>query len=117
MEDDLDELDEGLDPRTLDEEDVTERTPLVSRTSVSSARPFNPRDLIYSPAVMAFVLGLFVGLVKPVQRWLFRITLDTPNGSWLWQSVGWGVSVLGTLYFVLDIVRFGATLRETDTHL
>lgn len=115
VEDDLDE-DEGLDATAMDEEDATERTPLVHR--LNRHKPITAtKRLLASPSVIAFVIGLLVALIKPVQRWLFGISVQNPHGGWIWQSIGWGVSVLGAVYIVLDTVRFAASLREIDSEL
>jgi predicted permease len=116
-EDDLDDLDESLDPRSLDEEDASERTPLVAKPPARPSMRQVSLQTLRSPMTIAYILGLLIALIKPVQRRVLGIYPEVPMGGWVWQSVGWALSVLGGVYVVLDVVRFGAHLREADTEM
>ena len=108
-----DDLDVPTPTHPVDEEDATESTPLVPKpTAISTGSALG--HTLTSPAPIAFSLGLLVALVKPVQRGLTGITADYPSGGWVWQSVGLGVWTLGAAWVVLDIVRFGTSLREAE---
>ncbi|KAK1924507.1 mitochondrial carrier domain-containing protein [Papiliotrema laurentii] len=108
-----DDLDVPTPTHPVDEEDATESTPLVPKPAAIPTR-FALRQSLLSPASVAFVLGLLVALIKPVQRGLTGITADYPSGGWVWQSVGLGLWTLGAAWVVLDIVRFGASVREAE---
>ena len=107
----LDDLDIPATVHPVDEEDATERTPLVAGPTPSK---LVKRSTYTSPALVSTALGVFIALVKPVQRALLGITPDQQAGSWAWQSLGTAIRLLGAVYAVLDIVRAGVEFREAD---
>lgn len=106
-----DDLDVPTPVHPVDEEDATERTPLVAAPARSK---LGKKATYTSPALIATVIGLFISIVKPLQRSLLGITPDDQAGSWAWQSLGTAFQVLGAVYAILDIVRAGVELREAE---
>lgn len=104
----------------------TERTPLLaSETAYGSingtSHPHSPSStptqrVVYfalhpSPIIIAALLGLFIGLIKPLQRAL--IGQDIPDGVYTggWKSIGGALILLGTTFGTLDLFAEGAALR------
>ncbi|ORY23711.1 mitochondrial carrier domain-containing protein [Naematelia encephala] len=101
---------ESLDDAEADLEEPTERTPLVAYKAPSPAS----YKFFVTPLLIAVVLGLFIGLIKPLQRLLIGDgwTERTPSG--LWQSIGYGIILLGTTFAVVDMIGVGASLRAVE---
>ncbi|WVQ85124.1 hypothetical protein IAT38_007289 [Cryptococcus sp. DSM 104549] len=99
-----------------DTEDADERTSLLNRPTISSAHSFKPvvLSIIQSPIVISAVLGLVIGTVKPLQRVITGVGADSPDGGWLWQSVGLGLVLLGSVFAVVDTVGAGAGIRAGE---
>ena len=116
LEEPEDDFDVPTPVHPVDEEDATETTPLVVRHKTSpKLGQIASRSAYTSPGVIAFVLGLLIALIKPVQRKLIGVTPDHEEGSWAWQSFGLGLYILGRTYAILDIVRFGVETREVES--
>jgi hypothetical protein len=116
LEEPEDDFDAPTPVHPVDEEDATETTPLVVRRKASpQLKQLASRSTFTSPGVIAFVLGLLIALIKSVQRKIIGVTPDQTQGSWLWQCVGLALYILGSVYAVLDIVRFGVETREVES--
>ena len=100
---------------SADEEDANERTPLVSSAAKNSSQP-TPREILLSPLFIASVLGLFIGLIKPIQRVVFGLTLDYTQGNWTWQAIGSGLYVLSIAFVAVDLIGTGATVKASEVH-
>lgn len=96
------------------DEEADERTPLVSSSSLKpppvAIKTWN--TITSSPNIAAALLGLFIGLVKPVQRALIGDPKGDLTGSW--QSLGTGLILLGGAYAVVEILAIGASLRAAE---
>ncbi|OCF34749.1 mitochondrial carrier protein [Kwoniella heveanensis BCC8398] len=118
-----DELETGGDetdaiPRVRDDEsdvdpdedlEADERTPLVASLNKEKTPATIARSVLLSPIILATLLGLLIGLIKPVQR--FIVGQGGPEGTWIWGSVGLGLRYLGGVFALLEIIGIGAKIR------
>ncbi|WVW81419.1 hypothetical protein I302_103412 [Kwoniella bestiolae CBS 10118] len=96
-----------------DDEDVDERTPLVGfKRNIRSTHSLLAKTR--SPIFIATVLGLLVGLIKPVQR--FIVGADEGD-TWLWGSVGLALRFLGGAFALVEIIGIGAGIRAGEKHV
>ncbi|WVQ94289.1 hypothetical protein IAU59_001368 [Kwoniella sp. CBS 9459] len=102
-------LDDDLDPNEDIEAD--ERTPLVGGSSQAKAKGPTQiaKTVLLSPIIIATIFGLLIGLIKPVQR--FVVGQATPEGTWLWGSIGLGLKYLGGAFALVEIIGVGAKIR------
>ena len=108
---------ESADAEPTDVEDATERTPLVrSPDSKPLGGPTTARSAIVSPLFLASVLGLFIGLIKPVQRVIFGLSLERSEGNWTWQAIGSGLQILAVAFVAVDILSTGATVKAAEAY-
>ncbi len=115
-EDSEDLLEEVHEP-PVDVEEATERTPLVRSESSHSNLPQTHKSALFSlfsPVVVSTVLGLLIGLIKPVQRFIVGREADGMNGSWFWQSFGSGLVVLGAGFALVELIALGAAIRAGE---
>nr|XP_019006139.1 mitochondrial carrier protein [Kwoniella mangroviensis CBS 8507]OCF69600.1 mitochondrial carrier protein [Kwoniella mangroviensis CBS 8507] len=96
-----------------DEEDADERTPLVGfKRNIRSTHSLLAKTR--SPIFIATVLGLLVGLIKPLQRFI----VGTDDGdTWLWGSIGLGLRFLGGAFALVEIIGIGAGIRAGEKHI
>ncbi|WVQ76923.1 hypothetical protein IAR50_006602 [Cryptococcus sp. DSM 104548] len=96
-------------------EQATERTSLLSRPSLSpDAGPKTSLKLILrSPIVLAAIVGLAIGLIKPLQRGITGVGAGDGEGegTWLWLGIGSGLVALGQFYPLFDVFTSGVTVR------
>lgn len=102
---------DGLIPA---DEEATERTPLVA-----SAQPEKPRlgaavIRYVTPTTVAAVLGLVIGLIKPLQRLIVGDVRDGEHLMGAWESVAFGLVILGGAYAVVDMASQGAYIRAAE---
>ena len=113
-EDTADEADpEPTDPTDL--EDATERTPLV--TPASQSQPKTSRAValtLLNPILVASVVGLLIGIIKPAQRRIVGNGADDADGSSAWQSIGSGLVMLGAAFAITEILGVGAGIRAGE---
>ncbi|WVR03203.1 hypothetical protein IAU60_000194 [Kwoniella sp. DSM 27419] len=102
-----------LSPSLEDDEDVDERTPLVSRYSKKGPVTL-ARSVLVSPMFIATVAGLLIGLIKPVQRFLVGDMINGTGETWLWGSIGLGLKYLGATYAVVEIIAIGSGIRAGE---
>ncbi|WWC67195.1 uncharacterized protein I206_101102 [Kwoniella pini CBS 10737] len=96
-----------------DEEDADEQTPLVGgKRNIKATHKL--LLLTRSPVFAATLLGLFVGLIKPVQR--FIVGTDQSD-TWLWGSVGLALRWLGGAFAIVELIGIGAGIRAGEKHL
>jgi hypothetical protein len=96
------------------DEEATERTPLVA-----SAQPEKPRlgatvIRYVTPTTVAAILGLLVGLIKPLQRLIVGNVRDGEHLTGAWESVAFGLVLLGGAYAVVDMASQGAYIRAAE---
>ncbi|KAK8844536.1 hypothetical protein IAR55_006383 [Kwoniella newhampshirensis] len=98
-----------------DADDADERTPLVNPTT---SRTVNRRKVllstVQSPILIAAVVGLLIGLIKPLQRVVVGTGVEDSDGSWLWQSIGLGLVFLGASFALVETLGVGAGLRAGE---
>lgn len=98
-----------------DLEDATERTPLVTPAAQSHPEPTRAALLsLSSPVLFSAIVGLLVGLIKPVQRTIVGVGADNSNGSWAWQSLGSGLVLLGAAFALIEMIGIGAGIRAGE---
>lgn len=109
------QVDSALEP--ADVEDADERTPLVNPTT---AKTVNKRTVflstVQSPILIAAVVGLVIGVIKPLQRVVVGTGVEGSDGSWLWQGIGLGVVFLGSSFALVETLGVGAGLRAGEVH-
>ena len=97
-----------------DLEDATERTPLVTP---AQSYPIS-RDAsvltFFSPILVSALLGLFIGIIKPAQRGIVGVGADDSDGSWVWQSIGSGLVLLGAAFALVEMIGIGAGIRAGE---
>nr|XP_018266291.1 mitochondrial carrier protein [Kwoniella dejecticola CBS 10117]OBR88449.1 mitochondrial carrier protein [Kwoniella dejecticola CBS 10117] len=96
-----------------DENDADERTPLVrGKRNIKATHKI--LLLTRSPILIATVLGLLVGVIKPVQRFI----VGTDQGdTWLWGSVGLALRCLGGAFVIVELIGIGAGIRAGEKHI
>ncbi len=99
-----------------DLEDATERTPLITPALHSQPKPAHVVILsLLSPIVVATILGLAIRLIEPLQRSIVGVGADDSDGSWVWQSIGSGLVLLGAGFAVVEMLGIGAGIRAGET--
>ncbi|KIR41182.1 mitochondrial carrier protein [Cryptococcus deuterogattii 99/473] len=74
---------------TIDE-DATERTSLLVRTHQPDSTKLAIIRTVQSPILLSAILGLTIGLVKPLQRFITGVGVEGSSGGWLWcGNKGW----------------------------
>ncbi|ODN78187.1 mitochondrial carrier protein [Cryptococcus wingfieldii CBS 7118] len=107
---------------STEEEEATERTSLLSHpspspspsTSLETGPKTSFKLILRSPIVLAAVVGLAVGLVKPLQRGITGVGAGGAgegDGTWLWLGIGSGLVALGQFYPLFDVFTSGVTVR------
>lgn len=102
--------DPDTDPDTDSEEEATERTGLLGRSKASPVVQTLDR-LAANTELVAGVLGLLIGVVKPVQRILIGTSESATGG---WASVGGGLMLLAAAYATVEILGVGASIRAGE---
>ncbi|WRT63345.1 uncharacterized protein IL334_000250 [Kwoniella shivajii] len=97
-----------------DDEDADEHTPLVGsrRNSKSIITAF---AVARSPIFVSAVLGLLIGLIKPVQK--FIVGTQDGGDTWLWGSLGLGLRFIGGAFALIEIIGIGAGIRAGEKHI
>lgn len=101
----------------LEEGETDERTPLMARSAPDQTRSnaeVSLRALATSPVMIAAILGLFIGLVKPVQRFLIGSDVRDGDYTGTWRSIGQGLHLLGLSFAVVDILADGSGVRAGE---
>ncbi|WWD22912.1 hypothetical protein CI109_107407 [Kwoniella shandongensis] len=115
--DDAAEQHDGSADEPTDFEEADERTPLVSPTT---SKIVNKRTIllstVQSPILIAAVIGLVIGIIKPLQRVVVGTGVEDSNGSWLWQGVGLGLVFLGASFALVETLGVGAGVRAGEAH-
>lgn len=101
---------ETVIPDEGDAEEADERTPLVARSKPTDSQSL--RAKLLSPLALAAVVGLLVGLIKPLQRVIVG-DVET-GGNWFWLSVGSALIALGSTFAVVDTLALGAGIRAGE---
>ncbi|ORX36960.1 mitochondrial carrier domain-containing protein [Kockovaella imperatae] len=107
--------DDESEVEPIDAEEATERTPLVRPSDTKPASKISRASLL-SPLVIASVFGLVIGLIKPVQRAIFGLSIEQTRGNWAWRSFGSGLQVLALAFVAIDIVGQGAAVKAGEVH-
>ncbi|RXK37497.1 hypothetical protein M231_05218 [Tremella mesenterica] len=98
-------------------EDVTENTPLIASSDPkprSEVKLSSRLGKIVTPASIAALLGLLIGLIKPVQRALVGTVAGDKQLTGVWESVGFGLAGLGGTYAVLEMLAIGSSIRAAE---
>lgn len=66
------------------------------------------------PMLIASILGLFIGLTKPVQHALIGHNVRDGDFSGSWRSLGFGLTMLGMSFAVVDILADGMGTRAGE---
>ncbi|KAK4688319.1 hypothetical protein P7C73_g1795, partial [Tremellales sp. Uapishka_1] len=95
-----------------DAEEATEETPLVT-SSQSPRTTTNPAfiTLYIAQPGLAAIVGLFIGLIKPLQR---VVVGTSEQGTWAWDCIGSALIFLGGTFAVVDTIGYGAGLRAAE---
>ena len=113
--DDTDErVDQGGIALPADEDDLTERTPLIAPATSASRSRLAVKSTYTSLVVIAPIAGLVIALIKPLQRVVTGLTVESNEGNWFWHSIGAGLIAIGGVYAVVDILKTGAEVKETE---
>jgi hypothetical protein len=107
-------VDQGGIALPADEDDSTERTPLIAPASSASRSRLAVKSTYTSLVVIAPIAGLVIALIKPLQRVVTGLTVESSEGNWFWHSVGAGLIAIGGVYAVVDILKTGAEVKETE---
>jgi hypothetical protein len=108
-----DHTSEGLSaPVEVEEdEDPTERTPLVRSSSGTSPKQSSRYDVLQHlvhPIFTPAVLGLLVGCIKPIQSYVFGLNVNDTSGTWVWNGIG---------FAIVEMVGIGAGIRAGEKKL
>jgi hypothetical protein len=106
--------DDSDDGASSDIEDPTERTPLVP-SSTSAERATAKSSLAHlAPVLIASALGLLICLIKPVQHALIGHDVREGDFTGSWRSIGFGLSILGASFAVVDLLADGMNARAGE---
>ena len=94
-----------------EEEEPTEQSRLIGRGKKSSSTNRLFHHAVSHVELLAGLMGLLVGLVKPIQRALIGTQESTTGG---WSSIGGGLMLLAAAYATVDMLSIGAGLRAGE---
>lgn len=94
-----------------DEDEPTEQSHLIGggKRSSPAARLF--QHVALHVELFAGLIGLLIGLIKPVQRTLIG-TQEAATGGW--SSIGGGLVLLAAAYATVDMLSVGAGMRAGE---
>ncbi|KGB79885.2 mitochondrial carrier protein [Cryptococcus deuterogattii R265] len=98
---------------TIDE-DATERTSLLVRTHQPDSTKLAIIRTVQSPILLSAILGLTIGLVKPLQRFITGVGVEGSSGGWLWLAVGSALNAMGGSFPLFAILATGAAIRAGE---
>ncbi|KIR62579.1 mitochondrial carrier protein [Cryptococcus bacillisporus CA1873] len=95
-------------------EDATERTSLLVRTHQPDSTKLAIIRTAHSPILLSAILGLTIGLVKPLQRFITGVGVEGSSGGWLWLAVGSALNAMGGSFPLFAILATGAAIRAGE---
>lgn len=119
--DEQDDADENVEDGSYAEiaeatinEDATERTSLLVRTDQPDPTKLAIIRTAHSPILLSAILGLAIGLVKPLQRFITGVGIEGSSGGWLWLAVGSALNAMGGSFPLFAILATGAAIRAGE---
>ena len=107
---------QGAEVIPSDAEEASETTPLV----VNGDNKHRPGPTVASrlskllaPSIVAAVIGLLVGMIKPLQRVVVGSAANE-HLTGLWNSLGAGLVILGASFATVHMLSIGASLRAAE---
>lgn len=94
-----------------DDEDATEDTRLLGGGRSPSTAVQVWDSITTNLLLFASLIGILIGLIKPVQRVLVG---DVEHFTGGWQSLGGGLVILGGAYAAVEMLAIGATIRAGE---
>lgn len=96
------------------DEDATERTSLLSRAQQPDSTKLAIIRTAHSPILLSAILGLTIGLVKPLQRFITGVGVEGSSGGWLWLATGSALNAMGGSFPLFAILATGAAVRAGE---
>lgn len=96
------------------DEDATERTSLLSRAQQPDSTKLAIIRTAHSPILLSAILGLTIGLVKPLQRFITGVGVEGSSGGWLWLAAGSALNAMGGSFPLFAILATGAAVRAGE---
>ncbi|AAW45194.2 hypothetical protein CNH03310 [Cryptococcus deneoformans JEC21] len=96
------------------DEDATERTSLLSRAQQPDSTKLAIIRTAHSPILLSAILGLTIGLVKPLQRFITGVGVEGSSGGWLWLAAGSALNAMGGSFPLFAILATGAAMRAGE---
>ncbi|OXC67858.1 hypothetical protein AYX13_03539 [Cryptococcus neoformans] len=110
-------VEDGLYTETVEatvDEDATEQTSLLSRAQQPNSTKLAIIRTAHSPILLSAILGLTIGLVKPLQRFITGVGIEGSSGGWLWLAVGSALNAMGGSFPLFAILAAGAAVRAGE---
>lgn len=117
QEDANENVEDGLYTETVEatvDEDATEQTSLLSRAQQPDFTKLAIIRTAHSPILLSAILGLTIGLVKPLQRFITGVGIEGSSGGWLWLAVGSALNAMGGSFPLFAILAAGAAVRAGE---